>query len=94
MQTHHYSPGRCLINLTDVWAVAHVINFAHTLLTLPKLHLQPCCHFLLDKTYEKRELAAKNVPAPACIGKQVLITVAHMRVGFTPPHTAMDQTGE
>lgn len=59
-----FPPGRCLINLTDVWAEAHVINFTHKLFTPPKLHLQPCCRFLLDsvldKTCESAGFAAKN----------------------------------
>lgn len=89
-------PGVRLINLTDVWVAARVINFAHKLFTLSKLHLQPCCHFLLDftldKTCERRDLVAKNIPALACFGKQVLITAAHNQDGFTLPHVAVDQT--
>lgn len=40
-------------------------------LTFFKLHLQPCCHFLLDKTDQRGAMRAKSAPVPARAGKQV-----------------------
>lgn len=54
VQTLRCSLRRHLINLTDVWAVAHLIRFACAVFSHCKLHLQPCCHFLLHRTSKKR----------------------------------------
>lgn len=59
VQTLRCSLRRCLINLTDVWAVAHVIRFACAVFSHCKLHLQPCCHFLLHRTSKKGALVFK-----------------------------------
>lgn len=75
--------GPRLINLTDVSATARVINSAHAIFSLCKLYLQPCCHFLLDKTHARGERGAKSIPAAACVCKQVLITPTCVHVWFS-----------
>lgn len=59
-----------------------MINFALAVFSLCKLHLQPCCHFLLDETPGKGARGAKSVPAAACVGKQALIGSTRLQLSF------------